>query len=357
MVLPETPPEKKASSSESVKSKYKYLPRINSIKFGNATIIPHQHSYSPSFGAVTFRIKPGSEIENVQVVVTMENPLLMRGRIVFENGEPLSNVSVTVEIAELNRSIVNNYPINLYVSVQTDDNGIFKHSFNDPGIFAIGVKHRGLSGISEPFLLAGNFEPMLLSGDKYTDIIQLSLNGNSTEKIQMQENIERNQQKSFLNYAPKHGVWILNPSNGNLYKRIRCSNREDAAEKALSEDAYLVAITSEDEQKWLETVFGHTEYWIGLTDVEKEGKWKWDSGERFRYQIWNLDKFYHKAPLFQGLFGFNRIRKQRLNGKNTDYVIMRNHDIYMKWETVDYRHSENGYTRIAVIEKTMKSKK
>lgn len=353
LVLPDTSHEKETAHTEQGKSKFKYLPKIHSIKLGEVTIIPHQYLYFLSFGAVTFTIKPGSNMENVHIMVTMENPLVIRGKIAFENGEPLSNASVIVEFAELNRYNVNYYRYNQPVSVQTDENGIFEYSFHSSGILAFSVKYRGLSGNSEPFLLADNFEPILLAGDKSTDIIQLSLNGNATELNNIEEN--EKEQNQHLSYIPHiHGVWILNPENGHLYKRIACKSREDAVEKAFSEDAYLVTITSEAEQKWLEAVFGHNEYWIGLTDVEKEGKWKWDSGEPLKYKNWNMDKFYHREPFWQGLIGINRTEKMRLNSRNTDYVIMRRHDVYMKWETVDYRHSENGYTRIAVIEKPVK---
>ncbi len=315
LVLPETPPENDTTPTESTKRKYKHLPRIHSIKFAQATIIPHQYSFFPSFGAVTFTIKPGSIMENVHLMATMENPLVIRVRIVFDNGEPLSNASVIVEFAELNRYAVNRHPYNHPVHVQTDENGIFEYSFYAPGIFAFSVNHRGLSGNSEPFLLAGNFKPVLLSGDKSTDIIQLSLNGNSTGLNEKQEKNQRDEHKHSRFIFPIEGVWILNPENGNLYKRIICSSREDAVEKASLENAYLVTITNESEQKWLEAVFGHSEYWIGLTDVEKEGKWKWDSGERFRYQNWNLDKFYRREHFFQRLFGFNRTWKQSLNSR------------------------------------------
>ena len=62
-------------SQDPEKGTFKTLPRIQSIQFGEASFYPHQFSLFPPLGAVTFAIKPGTNIENVHLKVIMENPL------------------------------------------------------------------------------------------------------------------------------------------------------------------------------------------------------------------------------------------------------------------------------------------
>ena len=80
--------------------------------------------------------------------------------------------------------------------------------------------------------------------------------------------------------------WVVNPANGNFYKVIHCERREDAQAKAISEGGRLVSINDAAEQKWLVGIFGSAPYWIGLTDVEREGEWNWESGEPVSYTNW-----------------------------------------------------------------------
>ena len=71
---------------------------------------------------------------------------------------------------------------------------------------------------------------------------------------------------------PAKSVWIINPTNGHAYKKVRCEDWQDAQRKAVAEGAHLVSINDEAEQHWLEIIFTHKPFWIGLTDAEKGGR-------------------------------------------------------------------------------------
>lgn len=51
---------------------------------------------------------------------------------------------------------------------------------------------------------------------------------------------------------------------------------------------HLVTIESTEENDALNKAFGSS-YWIGATDIEKEGQWKWTSGPRADQVFWNGD--------------------------------------------------------------------
>ena len=56
---------------------------------------------------------------------------------------------------------------------------------------------------------------------------------------------------------------------------------EPAKLKCLGNSAQLVKIESSDENNFIKSQFlprGYEDYWIGLTDEENEGTWKWSDG-------------------------------------------------------------------------------
>ena len=90
-------------------------------------------------------------------------------------------------------------------------------------------------------------------------------------------------------------VWIVNPANGHAYKRVPCESRDDAVAQATEEKAHLVTINDAEEQTWLSAVFGHEFYWIGLSDVAREGQWEWDNSEPVTYENWLPDGFFAES--------------------------------------------------------------
>ncbi len=344
MVIPIEELQKDPPQDEHSRRQITLLPKIHTLHIGDITFIPNQDLIFPPNGAVTFTIKPGTHIEDVTLKVSMEDPLNIRGRIIFENGEPLTNTSLGINIGQVNDIITNYYPFYISVSIQTDEDGYFEQNVLQAGIYACSVKHRGLSAISEPFLLDGNTPH---------DGIVLTLNGNTDELTELQENKENEQDTISDILHDIKSVWILNPDNGHVYKRIGCKSRKDAELQASREDAHLVTITSKNEQLWLEAVFGTSSYWIGLSGDKKEHIWEWDTGERIRYSNWIKDEFHRPPPAIFRLF----VNKDKIlqEKKDLDYAIM-TLDVMgnMKWGGVYNWSSDGGFAYLAVIEKNSK---
>ena len=313
--------------------------KVRAIKFGNLTFYPHDfHDTSRS---ATFAIEPGADLKDVEVI--MERQLIVRGRIVFKNGEPLANTSLKINIDPLEIDGIGGFGFNR--PLQTDADGNFVHTTNTPGIYMLSLNHRGLSAASEPFIVEVG---------KPHERAVLTLDGNATDfSASPPEEPKRRHLFHPSNMAYVPGVWIINPANGHAYKWIDCEDREDAQIQAAVEKAHLVTITSEAEQIWLEAVFGPGPYWIGLTDVLKEGEWQWDTGEPFTYTNWKEDdeddRFMSEPPLFLKWLGFKGEDRHREEDQR-DLVIMSDwgwDGEIGKWKTAEHPKA----VRMAILEK------
>ena len=201
--------------------------------------------------------------------------------------------------------------------------------------------------------------PFTVEVGKPHEEIVLTLNGNPADLSELPSDGPEEQRHGLPNVP---GVWIVNPENGHAYKWIDCEDRANAQAKADDEGAHLVTITSEAEQIWLEGVFGPGPYWIGLTDVLKEGEWIWETGEPVTYTNWGEEEeedLLDEPPALFKAFGAKGDR-QRRRADEEDYVIIsaRWGEEIGKWYPVDSKTAHRrGRIRMAILEKDGKRSK
>lgn len=282
---------------------------IVSIKINNITL--YQLIDSP-FGDITFSVKPDIKIENVTVTVQQRKGI--RTRLLLKNGEPLANaqISYLIEHAPENQNNPNFILHTFSGKTTTNAEGYFVYYFGRderstnknliPGPYTVTVKSNSLSAKSEAFMLenGSRYDGLVLTFN--TDMVTTKPSSSSptllskarsnftntpkqTDKLNVEQPQKVNPSKKMRRPRSK-SLWIVNPSNGHAYKRIKCKSLEDAKKQARAAEAYLVAINDEAEQKWISGIFGNHLYWIGLSDSKTEGKWIWQNGESMIYTNW-----------------------------------------------------------------------
>lgn len=79
---------------------------------------------------------------------------------------------------------------------------------------------------------------------------------------------------------------------GRCYRFVTTPmNWEDARNHCLGLGSYsLVTIDGKEEEEWLhvqETALANDQWWIGYTDADSEGTWRWTSGSSSTYTNWS----------------------------------------------------------------------
>ena len=318
---------------------------ILSIEIGKVTFFYQNERHMPPFmRGLTFELKPGVPVENVKI--TIKPRLRIRGQIVYADGTPVANAEVDLRIRygqEDNPSSGGSSSTNCF----TDAEGYFTQYRDEPGFQTLSVKYNGLSGGAGPFLLKDGVAPenlvITLDGNppEVKQPIEQKFGGAVVEKREAGAGagnvvIERVEVQPKVRPAPRQApqnVWVINPANGHAYKKIRCTDWHDAQQQAIEEQAHIVSINDETEQHWLQIIFRAHSTWIGLTDLEKEGEWQWDSGEPVTYTNWTT----------QPIFPDDSPETEK------DYVVMTLRD--GEWQSVGPKSHFWRRAREAIIEK------
>ncbi|KAL7855915.1 hypothetical protein AOLI_G00195190 [Acnodon oligacanthus] len=98
-------------------------------------------------------------------------------------------------------------------------------------------------------------------------------------------NIEVQDTNTKSNLQTQHKGWIY--FNSSLYcittkKKSWGESRKDCRDRG----ADLVIINSQEEQEFINKTVGSSEAWIGLTDTESEGVWKWVDNTTLATGFW-----------------------------------------------------------------------
>ncbi len=281
---------------------------VLSIEIGAMTFYPPYEKHPP-FGGITFGIEPSTHLENVEV--TVKPRMRIRGQIVFADGTPLANARIGTSMRR--RSLDGRGTGSSSGGSRTDDAGYFVEYVDEPGFYTVAVEFQGLSATSEQLTLE--------TEQRYDDLV-LRFDSESVPIVPIPDRVE----------PDSGGQWVLNPANNHSYKRVHYKSWDDAQAKAVAEGAHLVSINDAAEQRWLVSIFGTAPYWIGLTDVVKEGEWGWTSGEPATYTHWAVHK----------LIDADRGEE--------DYVFM-GLSPDGRWHKVGPQSPEWKMTRMAILEK------
>ena len=294
--------------------------RIIKVKIGGLFLYPSGMRER----GVVFATSPGRRIENIEIIIQQPH---IRGSLQRTNGTPISNADIRLRLRSV--SLYGNSS-GSYGGIRTDAKGYFTYyvegEFGGPTFYMLSVVYQGQTVSAKPIILK--------PGDKTQEVV-FTLDDMPASPLQAQRGRFAGASASTNSPRPiasssLEDVWVIRPENRHAYKRIRCEDWEDAQTQAAAKGAYLVTISDEMEQKWLQTVFGGRPSWIGLNDTAEEGQWVWDNGEPLTYTNWALQE------------------PNDTSIGDEDYVILGPSG---KWQSFGPGHDGISLVRTALIEK------
>ena len=249
--------------------------KIISLEIGDTTFYSTGHHVNmPNWlGKLNFAIEPGMPLENI-IVTVKPAPMRIRGRILLKDGTPLTNAEFGLTVRQRNKETFlfffrgSGSSSTTGGGAKTDSQGYFvSYHPNETAEYSVSVEYEGEKVSSRWFRMK--------EGQRYDKLVFRL------------KNIEKHRKIRTERIKAQQAIWTVNPKNGHAYKKIQCDSWDDAKAKASAENAYLVAINNEAEQKWLEARFAENLfYWIGLKISQNNTSSQWDNGEPLTYSNW-----------------------------------------------------------------------
>ena len=263
---------KKMELDVDCQSKIGYEIKVQSVEFGEITLYPFRAWH---WSSVKFTLDSGVKMENIVITADIRKRPKLTTRVVYADGAPVTNSQVYV--LRETKSLYRKGKGDSRGAITTDHDGYFAEylSVDYPPRFyvTLAVEHQGLYAKATPFIMIDDVN------------IVVKLNGNPQTHSQpiLEYSEIYSALEAFLKPPP---MWVGNQTNGHAYKITQSQTIEEAMQQAEVEGAYLLSINDRSEEVWLSHIYGNERIWIGLSDAEEEGKWKWHSGEPVTYTNW-----------------------------------------------------------------------
>lgn len=286
---------------EGIKLTRPELPRLNEILDGLYIWGGENSSNTESYSRIYFRFPTADKNRNFKIKIgkVTDNNILQK----IQNND-YSGITELLTYAKNNDAI--------YVEdLITTENGYYKADkalfdglslLEDKAYYYVYVSFDDEDGKYYPIEGITLGQAWIGSSNKYWDLWaytsdNFEWNDLSSGTTETEEESEKEISKKF---------------NGHTYKIIeKAMSWKEAKEYCESLGGYLLTITSEEEQKFIEGLikekdFTNNRFWLGFTDEAKEGTWNWITEESNSYTNWgkSLDNAYSGAQDYAVFHGY-----------------------------------------------------